>query len=278
MKALLGYGRVMQRLVRNSGSDDLEKFAINDVFLGKVWKQRNKETVTEYLFKDSYNILYYQTPTRPTDFTTHASIKTLPHNWFDDNRLYNETLKNYYHSRVTIHSIIQGAAISLLLIIPIIIKRVKAHILAKEPILDTYTEIMVGDLPTGQAMIADWKGTPIFVRRLNMSELNETNKIPLTEYCEPLGGYMSVTDDGNTVLAVLKPAEGTAYDYKCYSGKYGGWVNTKTGAEYNKIGQAIGGSGKRTHTNFEAVPHQLYGGKICVEKQTKDYEESVLLA
>jgi hypothetical protein len=277
MKALLGYGRVVQRLVRNSGSDDLEKFAISDVFLGKVWKQRSIETVTEYLFKDSYNILYYQTPTRPTEFTSHASIKTLPHNWFEENRLYNETLKNYYHSRVTINSIIQGAAISLLLIIPIIIKRIKSHILAKEPIFDTYTEIMVDDLPAGEAMIADWKGTPIFIRRLNMKELNECNKIPLTEYCEPLGGYMKVTDDGKTVLAVLMPIEGTASDYKCYSGKYGGWINTKTGAEYNKIGQAVKSNGKVTHTNFEAVPHQLYGNKICVDKQIKDYTEKILL-
>ena len=52
----------------NSHEDDLSKYVLRDLFFDSVIQEREKETVTQYLFKDSYNIVYYQTPSRPVSF------------------------------------------------------------------------------------------------------------------------------------------------------------------------------------------------------------------
>ena len=47
-------------------------------------------------------------------------------------------------------------------------------------IRDSYKELDISELPPGETLQTSWNGEIIFIRRLAVSEVNETNSLPKT--------------------------------------------------------------------------------------------------
>ena len=64
-------------------------------------------------------------------------------------------------------------------------------------IRDSYKELDISELPPGEVLQTAWNGEIIFVRRLTLSEVKETNALPLTTQLDKTS-QTSLSDAGNS--------------------------------------------------------------------------------
>jgi len=121
------------------------------------------------------------TSTRPSNFGDHLDTKTKVDNWFDENRLWNEENRDYEIKRAQMYMmqgfILSGYFIGIKAILGVIYGQMITH---TRYVRDSYKEIDISELPPGETLQTAWNGELVFVRRLTMSEVRETNALPKT--------------------------------------------------------------------------------------------------
>jgi hypothetical protein len=94
-------------------------------------------------------------------------------------RLWNEENKDYEIKRAQIY-MLQGFVISsyVLGVKTIVTTLYQQMITRTRYIRDSYKEIDISELPPGEVLQTSWNGELIFVRRLTVSEVKDTNALP----------------------------------------------------------------------------------------------------
>ena len=64
-------------------------------------------------------------------------------------------------------------------------------------IRDTYKEMEIGDVPPGEVIQTNWNGQLIFVRRLTLTEVKDTEALPKTTELDK-ESYFEISDAGNS--------------------------------------------------------------------------------
>lgn len=108
---------------------------------------------------------FFTTPVRPANFTDHIDVKVQIDNWFDENRTYNEENVEVKRTQIYImNAFFYGGMISLARLFAIAtVGRLSGW---KRYDKDTYMEVDISDLPSGETMQIVWNGEPVFIRRL----------------------------------------------------------------------------------------------------------------
>lgn len=104
-------------------------------------------------------------------------------------------------------------------------------------IRDSYKELDISELPPGEVLQTSWNGEIIFVRRLTVSEVRETNALPNTTLLDK-ESVTTLSDAGNSSVLVCSAI---CTHLGCipvpYLGAYKGWVCLCHGSVYDKFGR-----------------------------------------
>ena len=104
-------------------------------------------------------------------------------------------------------------------------------------IRDTYKELDISELPPGEVLQTAWNGDLIFVRRLTISEVKETNALPEATRLDK-AATAPLSDAGNSMVNVCSAI---CTHLGCipvpYLGAYKGWVCLCHGSVYDKFGR-----------------------------------------
>ena len=102
---------------------------------------------------------------------------------------------------------------------------------------DSYKEIDIAELPPGETLQTAWNGELIFVRRLTVSEVRDTNALPNTTLLDK-DSVTTLSDAGNSSVLVCSAI---CTHLGCipvpYLGAYKGWVCLCHGSVYDKFGR-----------------------------------------
>jgi len=158
--------------------------------------RQSKKLINNVLCTDKP--MYWVTSTRPSNFGDPLDAKTKPDNWFDENRLWNEENKDYEIKRAQIY-MLQGFVLSFYCLgIKSILSVIYNQMITRNRyIRDSYKELDISELPPGEVLQTAWNGEIIFVRRLTLSEVKETNALPLTTQLDKTS-QTSLSDAGNS--------------------------------------------------------------------------------
>jgi hypothetical protein len=107
--------------------------------------------------------------------------KTKADNWFDENRLWNEENRDYEIKRAQMY-MVQGFILSgYFLGIKTILSVIYGQMITNTRyVRDSYKEIDISELPPGETLQTAWNGELVFVRRLTVTEVKDTNALPKT--------------------------------------------------------------------------------------------------
>jgi len=104
-------------------------------------------------------------------------------------------------------------------------------------IRESYKELDIGELPPGEVLQTSWNGEVIFIRRLTISEVKDTNSLPTTTLLDK-DSVVSLSDAGNSNVLVCSAI---CTHLGCipvpYLGTYKGWVCLCHGSVYDKFGR-----------------------------------------
>lgn len=124
---------------------------------------------------------FWVTSSRPANFGSPLDTKTKADNWFDENRLWNEENRDYEIKRAQMY-MVQGYIVGMyaLGIKTLLTVMYNQAICRTRYIRDSYKEVDIGELPPGEVIQTTWNGDTIFIRRLTLGEVKETDALPLT--------------------------------------------------------------------------------------------------
>jgi len=141
-------------------------------------------------------------------------------------------------------------------------------------IRDSYKELDISELPPGEVLQTTWNGEMIFVRRLTVSEVKETNELPESTQLDK-NSVVTLTDAGNSSVLVCSAV---CTHLGCvpvpYLGAYKGWVCLCHGSVYDKFGRVR--QGPAFH-NLKYINNSVYGPIVCIEDQVFPNEPSIYL-
>jgi len=145
--------------------------------------RKNKKLTNNQLCTDRPT--YWVTSSRPSNFGDPLDTKTKADNWFDENRLWNEENRDYEIKRAQIYMlqgfVLSGYALGIKTIVTVVYNQM---ITRTRYLRDSYKEIDIGELPPGEVMQTSWNGELIFVRRLTLGEVAESNSLPETSHLD----------------------------------------------------------------------------------------------
>ena len=102
---------------------------------------------------------------------------------------------------------------------------------------DSYKEIDISELPPGEVLQTAWNGELVFVRRLTVSEVRESNALPTTTLLDK-ESVTTLSPAGNSEVLVCSAI---CTHLGCipvpYLGAYKGWVCLCHGSVYDKFGR-----------------------------------------
>jgi ubiquinol-cytochrome c reductase iron-sulfur subunit len=102
---------------------------------------------------------------------------------------------------------------------------------------DSYKELDISELPPGEVLQTAWNGEVIFIRRLTVSEVRESNALPLTTLLDK-ESLVTLSDALNSQILVCSAI---CTHLGCipvpYLGAYKGWVCLCHGSVYDKFGR-----------------------------------------
>ena len=112
-------------------------------------------------------------------------------------------------------------------------------------IRDTYKELDISELPPGEVLQTAWNGEGIFVRRLTLSEVAQTNALPDISELDKVS-KCTISDAGNSkVLCCSAVCTHLGCLPVPYLGAYKGWVCLCHGSVYDKFGRVRQGPATR---------------------------------
>lgn len=138
------------------------------------------------------------TSSRPSNFGDPLDTKTKADNWFDDNRLWNEENRDYEIRRAQMY-MVQGFILSSYVLgIKTLISVIYNQMITRTRyIRDSYKELDISELPPGEVLQTAWNGELIFIRRLTVSEVKESNSLPTTTLLDKESST-TLSDAGNS--------------------------------------------------------------------------------
>eukprot|EP00117_Sycon_ciliatum_P039715 scpid101950/ scgid29306/ Ubiquinol-cytochrome c reductase iron-sulfur subunit; Rieske iron-sulfur protein len=138
-------------------------------------------------------------------------------------------------------------------------------------IRDSYKELDISELPPGEVIQTSWNGDTIFVRRLTVSEVKESNALPTTTLLDK-SSLVTLSDAGNSSILVCSAI---CTHLGCipvpYLGAYKGWVCLCHGSVYDKFGRVRQGPAQ---ANLPYINNSVYGPVVCIEEQIFPNEPS----
>jgi ubiquinol-cytochrome c reductase iron-sulfur subunit len=141
-------------------------------------------------------------------------------------------------------------------------------------IRDSYKELDISELPPGEVLQTSWNGELIFIRRLTLTEVKDTNALPASTLLDK-SSTTSLSDAGNSSILVCSAI---CTHLGCipvpYLGAYKGWVCLCHGSVYDKFGRVRQGPAQN---NLPYINNSVYGPIICIEEQIFPNEPSVFL-
>ena len=232
--------------------------------------RQSKKLINNVLCTDKP--MYWVTSSRPSNFGDPLDAKTKADNWFDENRLWNEENKDYEIKRAQIY-MLQGFVLSFYALgIKSILSVIYNQMITRNRyIRDSYKELDISELPPGEVLQTAWNGEIIFVRRLTISEVKETNALPLTTQLDKVS-QTSLSDAGNSSVLVCSAI---CTHLGCipvpYLGAYKGWVCLCHGSVYDKFGRVRQGPAQ---ANLPYINNSCHGALVCIEEQQFPNEPS----
>ncbi len=141
-------------------------------------------------------------------------------------------------------------------------------------IRDSYKELDISELPPGEVLQTAWNGEIIFVRRLTMTEVKDTNALSLTTQLDK----DSVTTLSNARNSEILVCSAICTHLGCipvpYLGAYKGWVCLCHGSVYDKFGRVRQGPAQ---SNLPFINNSVFGAVVCIEEQQFPNEPSIFL-
>ena len=141
-------------------------------------------------------------------------------------------------------------------------------------IRDSYKELDISELPPGEVLQTAWNGEIIFVRRLTVTEVRESNALPDTTLLDK-ESVTTLSDAGNSSILVCSAI---CTHLGCipvpYLGAYKGWVCLCHGSVYDKFGRVRQGPAQ---ANLPYINNSVYGDLLCIEEQIFPNEPSIYL-
>ena len=211
---------------------------------------------------------FYETPTRPGNFTDPIDFKLKLDNWFDDARQFNEHEGDVKKAQLYICN-------TVCTIFWITLAKWAASAWASltagwvRYFPDKYVEFDIGELPPGEVMQISWHGSPLFVRRLTQEEMEDeeqTDTSTLMDTKTPV----KITDAPNSkVLVVSARCTHLGCIPVPYIGKYKGWTCMCHGSIFDKWGRVRQGPAL---LNLKYQNHSLYGTTLCIDALRYNYE------
>jgi len=139
-------------------------------------------------------------------------------------------------------------------------------------IRDTYKEMDLSELPPGEVLQTTWNGEIIFIRRLTVTEVKETNALPETTRLDKTS-ETTLSDAGNSSVLVCSAI---CTHLGCipvpYLGAYKGWVCLCHGSVYDKFGRVRQGPAQ---ANLPYINNSVYGPVVAIEEQIFPNEPSI---
>jgi len=145
-------------------------------------------------------------------------------------------------------------------------------------IRDTYKELDISELPPGEVLQTSWNGDSIFVRRLTMSEVQQTNALPAVTELDKVS-KCTISDAGNSKLlccSAICTHLGCSPTAKFESGPQpslpntwpGGFLCPCHGSTFDMAGRVY--KNKPAPDNLEVPPHMyLSDTKILIGEDKK---------
>ena len=159
-------------------------------------QRKNKKLTNNLLTTDRPT--YWVTSSRPSNFGDPLDTKTKADNWFDENRVWNEENRDYEVKRAQMY-MLQGFILSSYVIgIKSILSVIYNQMITRTRyIRDSYKELDISELPPGEVLQTSWNGELIFIRRLTVTEVKESNALPTTTLLDK-ESVVTLSDAGNT--------------------------------------------------------------------------------
>ena len=239
--------------------------------LSKSFLQTSRMSFAEYYRGNKYSpegAPYFETPTRPGNFTDRMDFKLKLDNWFDEARLHNEDESDVRRAQIYICNTVCNV---FWLILAKWTASAWASITAGwiRYFPDKYMEFDIGELPPGETMQISWHGNPLFIRRLTSEEMEDeanTEQHTLMDKSKEV----KITDAPNSkVLVVSARCTHLGCIPTPYIGKYKGWTCMCHGSVFDKWGRVRQGPALE---NLKYQNHSLYGNALCVDGLKFNYE------
>jgi len=141
-------------------------------------------------------------------------------------------------------------------------------------IRDSYKEVDIGNIPPGEVVQTSWNGQLIFIRRLTISEVNETSAAPKSALLDKEAD-VALSDAGNSQILICSAI---CTHLGCipvpYLGAYKGWVCLCHGSVFDKFGRVRQGPAQM---NLPYMNNSVYGPVVCIEEPIYPNEPSTFL-
>eukprot|EP00824_Muranothrix_gubernata_P015163 TRINITY_DN3147_c0_g1_i1.p2 TRINITY_DN3147_c0_g1~~TRINITY_DN3147_c0_g1_i1.p2 ORF type:complete len:282 (-),score=30.99 TRINITY_DN3147_c0_g1_i1:13-804(-) len=221
---------------------------------------------------------FWVTSSRPSNFGDPLDVKNKLDDWFHDNRAWNEESKDYYLKRTKMY-MFEGAFIYSLYFLMFywaiqLVREVRARrARAKVMPYDNYMEVNLKDLKKGECKEINWYGQPIFVRRLSVKEVEETDALDSKSVVDKKAHVRLVPYKDSQIVCVKAFTEENTVPI-CGEGDYEGWYCPHTKQTFDKFGRCMN-KGKFCHKgkNLEQMNFSIHGDMLCCE-DTKQFESS----
>ena len=194
---------------------------------------------------------------------------------YHHHRVWNEESKDYEIRRAQMY-MVQGFIISSYVmgiksILTVIYHQMNTR---TRYIRDSYKELDISELPPGEVLQTSWNGELIFIRRLTLTEVKDTQSLPDSSLLDKVS-VTSLSDAGNSNILVCSAI---CTHLGCipvpYLGAYKGWVCLCHGSVYDKFGRVRQGPAQN---NLPYINNSVYGPIICIEEQIFPNEPSIFL-
>jgi ubiquinol-cytochrome c reductase iron-sulfur subunit len=218
---------------------------------------------------------FWVTSSRPSNFGDPLDTTTKHDNWFDENRLWNEENRDYEVKRAQMYMmqsfVLSGYCIGIKTIAACLYQQMITRV---RYIRDSYKEVDIGDIPPGEVVQTSWNGQLIFIRRLTISEVNETSAAPKSQLLDK-ENEISLSDAGNSQILICSAI---CTHLGCipvpYLGAYKGWVCLCHGSVFDKFGRVRQGPAQM---NLPYMNNSVYGPIVCIEEPIYPNEPSTFL-
>ena len=128
---------------------------------------------------------------------------------------------------------------------------------------DSYKEVDISELPPGEVLQTSWNGELVFIRRLTLTEVKDTEALPASTQLDK-DSVTTLSPAGNSEVLVCSAI---CTHLGCipvpYLGAYKGWVCLCHGSVYDKFGRVRQGPAQ---ANLPYINNSVHGPVLCIEE------------